>query len=290
MELRDYYTLKEIILGLRDEYRKYNEEIQKLEDLCVVDEERVADFNISTIKHNCGGEEESLPKLHCNYVKKAKLVQLALRRLNWKIFRYDTGTGFANLCHDNNKYYFESHDVDFPIWIQNDKESNDKFFERANAIVYSEFANNIDMHKTFNNYNMTEHGILILRNVPGKFNVASITAYSSWFKIMMSFDESELRNFSLMYNSRTDSLELRVFGGSKKHGYNKYVINEETINNILGIEYPGSELGQYHVRTIDNNSKIEKDVAIECPEIECLVKMDINEEEKQYVLSKSFKN
>lgn len=284
MEAKDYYSLREIVLGLRDEYLKHNEKMDRLKELCVVDEKRVKDFNFSTLHTFHGRRDGSLPELSCRYEERLNQVLLLLRKiysraLNYPDMRFKNG----RVISENGSYHIVSCYDDFPLSIS--EENSEKFFEQANSILYSDFANEIDMHTWYNAYLADMEGIPLPKNIPGEFQQASINAFSTWFKVTMHMNDSNLKTFWLLYSPRTDSLELSAFG---KDG--RYKINEETINDILSIEYPTSRLNQYYIDTIDKSNKTDKDIIINCPETKKKIKLDIEETEKQMVLCKSRKN
>lgn len=51
---RDYYTLGQVILGLRDEYQKHQSDLRLLKAFCDVDEKKwlILDFRYFSLKRN----------------------------------------------------------------------------------------------------------------------------------------------------------------------------------------------------------------------------------------------
>lgn len=282
MKDKDYYSLREIVLGLRDEYLKYYQKIEELKSLCDVDWKKVVDFDIGTIQHYSGRKEGNLPELSCCYEKRLNQIQLLLRKIGSRVLGYPyEKKKVGRLVSDEDSYHIESCYKNFPIWISGEKEG-EEFFEKANSILESEFANNIDMHSWYNRCLADKGGILLPKNIPGEFRYGTISAYSSWFEISMQMSDSELKTFRLYYNPSTDSLDFNMFGAN-----GKYRVNEEAIDDILAIEYPVRQLRQYHRDIINSYDRANKDVVIDCPESKQEVELSIEENEKQYVLCKS---
>lgn len=281
MKTKDYYSLRKIVLGLRDEYLTYYEKIEKLKALCTVDEKKVADFDFRTIQYDYGRRDGSLPELSCMYDKRLNQIQALFKNIGSIILGYPWTRKRGSVVPLDGSYHINSYYDNFPIQISGEKE-NKEFFEQANSILESEFANYIDMNSWYNKYFAETDGILLPKNLPGEFRDGSVDAYSSWLKITMHINDCNLRFFKLFYNPRKDSLELSTFGEDRK-----YMIDEDVISEILAIEYPASQLEQYHIDTIESSSKTDKDILIECPETKNKVKLDIQEDEKQFVLRKS---
>lgn len=285
MDIKDYYSLREIVLGLREEYLKYYEKVEKLKSLCTVDEKKVADFDFRIIQHFFAREEGKLPELSCAYEERLNRIQVFLRDIGSRILCYpNEKTKIGRLSSDNGRFYINSCYDNFPIQIIGEKE-NEEFFEQANEILNSQFANGIDMYTWYNAYIADKGKIPLPKNIPGEFQDTSINVFSSWFKVTMHMKNSNLRTFWLFYKPCTDSLEVSAFGKDRR-----YKIDEETVNDILAIEYPTDRLGQYHIDIIDSFSKKDKDVSIECFDARNKVKLDIEEDEKEIVFCKSRKN
>lgn len=281
MEAKDYYSLKEIVLGLRDEYLKHYEKVEKLKALCTVDEKRVADYDFQTIQHYSARKEGKLPELTCVYEERLNQIQWLLRKIGSRISGFPpTKKRLGRLEVENGSYRIDSYYDGFPIQI-NGEQANREFFEQANAILETDFANNIDRGSWYNKYTSEKEEIPLPKNMPGEFRYGSITAYSSWLKIDMHMSGSELRTFWLFYNPRTDSIELNMFGEN-----GKFMVDAKAVNDILAIEYPACELGKYHVDRIKSSENAGKDIFIECPVAKKKAKLDIEEDGKQFVLRK----
>lgn len=281
MEAKDYYSLKEIVLGLRDEYLKHYEKVEKLKALCTVDEKRVVDFDFRTKKHYSAREEGKLPELTCVYEERLNQIQVLLRNIGSRISGFPpTKKRLGRLASENGSYRIDSYYDNFPIQI-NGEQANADFFEQANAILESEFANNIDKSTWYNKYFADTVGIPLPKNLPGEFREGFIEFFSSWFKITMHISGSKLRTFWLFYNPCTDSIEINMFGVN-----GKFMVDAKAINDILAIEYPACELGKYHVDRIKSSENAGKDIFIECPVAKKEAKLNIEEDGKQFVLRK----
>lgn len=219
MEVKDYYSLREIVLGLREEYLKFYEEIEKLKSLCTVDERKVKDFDFRT-KHFTAKKEEKLPEFYCIYEERLNVIQAYFRYIKSRILCFpDNNMRIGRLALENGSFNIKSCYDYFPIQIIGEKE-NAEFYEQANAILNSEFANNIDFHSWYNAYIADKERIPIPKNIAGEFHDSSIDAFSAWFKITMHMNNSDLKAFWLNYKPDKDSLELAAFGKDGKHKLN----------------------------------------------------------------------
>lgn len=118
MVKKDYYTLKEIILGLSDEYQLHEQELQNLKKLCTMNEKQTLNFHFRVHQPECKN-----PILLCEYEPKQNLFQKSVT--------------------DNNEYYFLCGYRKYPIHVKHDYGAAEQFYHQANSILNSEFSNSI---------------------------------------------------------------------------------------------------------------------------------------------------
>lgn len=280
MEKKDYYSLREILLGLRDEYLNHYKKVERLKAWCTVDKNRIADFDIVTSQNLFDRREGKLPILSILYKEneeKLNMIRTLLSKIG--LSKVELKRWKARmLVSENGSYHIYRQFYDnLPIQVE-----GKEFFEKANAMIESEFANYNNMNTWFSTSVANREGILLPKNVPGKFQECYVSAFSSSFGIRMSLSDSKLEDFDFTYRPRIDSLELSTFG---KDG--EYKIDEDVISELLAIEFPTSELTEYQINAIESSNISGKDILIECPETNDKVNLDIQEDQKQLVLYKT---
>lgn len=135
MEKRDYYRLREVILGLRGVYQENERELLKLKDYVSYDTDKVADLNFSLLQTF----KETDPQLVCYFEEKRNKLQKMMDTLL-------KATGFYIYGGDIAHYYFESENGKKEIVAPNKKCSAhlaDSFTDKALQILTSDFATNI---------------------------------------------------------------------------------------------------------------------------------------------------
>lgn len=252
---KENYTIQEIILGLRDEYQKQQEELKELKKLCRFDKKIVEDFDFYILNEKYIEELQS--ELCCKYIEKQNKLQKLLNNIDTIINgerinispKYDAVSVYDNNYRNYfsliNKETFEK----YPIYVP--EYNDEKFSALKNKLLSSEFANMSFLNSTISNL---DH-LWIRPN-----------------SIIMSFWDQPC----VFYYPKTDSI-----------GFSKYAeLTDDEIINLLETPISSSSLHSYHIRTIDTSGIISKSVVLEKTKPSKNVELSIREEEKQVVLSK----
>lgn len=256
MEKKDYYTLKEIILGLNHEYQQHEKELEKLKEFCGMDERKTTDFNFRLFQAT-----DKNPVLLCDYEPKyntfQKLIMSDKKRADIRMSGYYTAT----LATDGNRYHFLY--PEYPIHIKYDYGMDEKFFNQANAILNSEFAKNIWAWTECDEINCSD-----IRK--------SLTIEPDRLSSYIKNDDDSLQSY-VAYNPFDNTMIFQMFEGNLS---NKFV--EDTLN----LEFSSSELNPYHITSIHASKMAEKPIVLGYISPVDRVEFAIMEEEKQVVLSK----
>lgn len=263
MENKEYYTVKEIIFGLRNEYCNIESKLQSLRNFCIHDERLVSGyrFDLST-----GYGEKA--NIICRYMKKENLVQKFLRKTH-PVNSYIELTNINTiLCtKDNNDKYFISKYEDncgllkYSVAIREDK--NKEFSESVSKLLNSDFVTSINDSVKFDSN--------------GKECVLRTTVDNLDF--IINIDSEDYNIVQVHYHAKSDLLTVRIFGD--KQDFNKI------INYILDIKVPKEKLNSYHLNLVNNSKIYEKNISLEkLNKINFEVNFAIKEENNQIVLSK----
>lgn len=253
---RDYYTLGQVILGLRDEYQKHQSDLRLLKDFCDVDEKKVADFRFSVFQ-----PENRQPELHCDYEPKQNKIEKLIANFRKKTGSYIYGKYKAILVTDNNSYHFCSNN--YPVHIRKCYSNMDKSFqEKTTEILNSDFSKNIK----------TKY----IEIVNTEINYA-LTIEQRLINLYIRESNNKFPRSVILYGPREDIISICSF--DKK-------ISSELIESVLEIKVPKEKLSNYHIGIIDTTEVIAKPINLQriqpCKQVE----FSIQEEEKQIVLSK----
>ena len=92
---KDYYTIKEIILGLRPYYLENEKKLKLLKDMCYSLDKNVKDFNFFIVGSN---ESYIEPGMYCKYIQNIKTFRgmrsYLIQKMNISTFNYN---GIAKL-------------------------------------------------------------------------------------------------------------------------------------------------------------------------------------------------
>lgn len=252
---KDYYTLSEIILGLRDEYQKHQNELRELKELCEIDKKKAVDFRFSVFQ-----PENKNPELHCDYEPKQNKIQKLMTDISIKTGSYIYGKHSAILATDNNSYHFCY--PKYPVHVRYEYGMDEKFQEQATSILNSEFSQNIK----------TKYIEPVNPEIDYAFDLEQRLID---FYIRESNDE--FQESSITCRPYEDIINIRSFDKE---------LSSEMINNALEIKVPKKELSSYHIGIIDSSKITEKPIKLERTEPCKKIDFSIQEEEKQVVLSK----
>lgn len=225
MERKDYYTLREIILGLHDEYVNNQQQLQKLKLFCEMDKKRVEDFNFRVFR-----PENMKPLLLCDFEPKQNKMQKIVAEINKRTGHYSYPNETASLVKDNDKYHFSYKNGEFPVCIKNDYGFERAFSYVADSIIDSEFSNGIDSK-------------YITSNLSG-LN-AALTIDSSSIVLYVKDNSGSIPTSVLSYDAPSDRVDYYLLGERP---------TKEQFEMAMNVKIPSDELNEYHIRSIENNS------------------------------------
>lgn len=224
MENKGYYTLREILLGLRDEYINNQQQLQQLKQFCEMDGKKAIDFNFRVFR-----PENMKPLLLCDFDPKENKLQKIIAEFNKKTGQYSYPNQTANLVKDNNRYYFLCKTLDFPVRIKSDYGMDSEFVSLADSILDSEFSNGIDSKYITNNLSLLN---------------AALTIDSSSVVLYVKDNLGKIPASVLSYDAQTDRLDYFLLGARP---------TKEQFEMALDVRIPSEELNEYHINAIENN-------------------------------------
>lgn len=256
MDKKDCYTLKEIILGLHNEYLIHQQNLQELKQFCEIDEKKAIDFEFRIFQ-----PEQKNPILLCEYSPKQNKVQKFITDFSKKTGYYIYGRHTARLVTDNNQYYFLCGRLEYPVHVKYNYGMEEEFSKYVNSILKSEFSNNIKSQYIEDNYSDIN---------------AALTINSTMIGLYVR-DNCRIPYSTILYDSREDVLKFISF---------EEQLNKQYMETALDIAFPSEKLNEYHINTILNNKDSKKSMIIEEFNSCNTADFDIQSKETQYVLQK----
>lgn len=260
MENKDYYTFKEILFGLRHEYLKVQQELEKLKPYAHVNEsleKKILDFYFELSQ--CRFEKK--PEVYCHFVPKQSYLKKKINRIK-AFLTGDMPIWYSQvLCDNNNRYYMKQQP--FPIHVC-DYEYCEEFDEMLQKILNSDFAHSIyskcDTKFLGKSYHLEIQPSNI--NLFGTINVMNMDSSCDY---ILCYD-----NINISHHSKN--------------------LSQDFINEIFNVQFSKEMIPSYHQNIIDNSNVSDKKVRI-VDDISDLTMVDfsIEEDEKEIVLRKSDK-
>ena len=189
MNNKDYYTLREIILGLHREYLDYQQKLQDLKQFCDIDKKKVVDFNFRIHQ-----PEEKNATLLCEYIPKQNKIEKLITNFSKKNGFYIYGKNTAHLVTDNNQYYFLCGHTKYPVHVKYNYDMEAKFSSYVNSILKDEFSNN--MKSKYIEDNCSDIN-------------AALTIDSTSIELYVRDKCSKVPSSIVLYDSREDILEFK---------------------------------------------------------------------------------
>lgn len=250
--MKDYYTLKEIILGLRKEQLKIRKELLFLESKLNIDDKLYYESYL-TIQRKTSLKKDV--QLTLVLTKKNKMIEDILYAIT---FHYQHLKGrlnynFNDLVKDNNGNYSL---YDGKIL----KEDQTIFNETANKILNNKFVNEVINTYRFSGDSNYQNA---LNTTPTK------TKY---------YGSRKDRINNLTYDARTDSLWVTNLY------FDSY---QEIIDDLLNIKVPKNIFSEYIQSIIEENSDVKKEIIIPKERnIKRISEFYLNEEKNEFILVK----
>lgn len=271
--LKDSYTYRQILIGLRNEFLEYQKKLNKLRELSVVFGKD--DYNYNLYKPPYSKELPELVVDKCIKEYNPKTVG-ALISLIYHSFFYHKPTRTI-MVRDNNGNYFpkringnnEVKKNEFAIFPR--YEDNAEFIELANEILGSDFANMMQL----------DSKIAAVPSVPIVYKkTPTIVPTVSSFGFVLCTDKSRFE-----YLGRNDVLK---FSSVKRPNEKWQPLTEEHLDFISKIEFPKDAFSEYHQglieKSVDDNRPF---VLSEDYQPELFTRFEIQDSPKQLVLAKS---
>lgn len=230
MAVIEDYTLKEIIIGLREEYQKCENQLAGLRALCFVDRKKVEDFRFEIEQ-----TDSKEINLYCVLTKRQNLLE-----------KFETKLGLISNVEERGRFkikngidYFENQNALFPIVVSNINQ--DDFTSRTFKILKSDFTKNI---KT--------------KYIKLKLEEKDIELYLDHNKVDVKIKDSKEQDkeINIKYNALTDSIKISSASLTSEIDY-------LVIDSLLNLEIPRDSLPEYHRQVIDSNARKSKNVIIE---------------------------
>lgn len=250
MNKRDYYYFREILLGLKCEYLKCDEELQKLKQYAQTDSEKINNYYFWL----CQWEGQRKPELRCVIeAKKSKIEQL-IERIKKKIGTYAYPYDFECRFNNNGETILGDHG----LYVFG---NSDEFCSQAQAILNSEFTNGIFLDRIFSSDNKN--------------------AYVSANHIFIKYTYAPICNDYTTFEYRPID--------SNRVGLNMKNITEKKLYDILDSTYPREKFPPYYQNVIDSNPSAMKPIEIvELPDMNRLYyeSMELEELDNKVILKK----
>lgn len=260
MENKYYYTYKEILFGLRHEYLKVQQELEKLKPYTHVNEfleKKLLDFYFELSQ--CSFEKN--PEVYCHFIPKQSYLK---KKMN-KIRAHLTGN-FPIWCSkvlsdNNNRYYMEQQH--FPIQVC-DYEYCEEFDEILQKILNSDFAHSI-YSKCDTNFLGKSYHLEIKPSNINLFGTINVMDLDSSCDYILCYD-----NIYISHHSKN--------------------LSQDFINETLNVQFSKQMIPSYHQNIIDDSNVSAKKIRI-ADDVSNLTMVDfsIEEDEKEIVLRKSDK-
>ena len=230
MKDRDYYYLKEIIFGLREEYARYKQRLMALKKIVRVDDkgQRLKDFYF---KIN-GNLEDDSPTILCKFNFQKKFTRELLEMLEKKLGFFTYGK-YTRECILDNEGNLSVHNGKVSLYGD-----SEEFHLLMEQIINSPFAENIF--------------IRMVQNVSKNYN-PYISLNFDLIRYMYSIDSNN--HVSVDAVPDIDGILIKAFCSSGE-------LTLENLNVILHSMYPKSEFLEYHRDLIESNSVAEKPLRI----------------------------
>ncbi len=246
IEKVEYYTLKEIIFGLRKEYLKSVNDLDGLKLLCFANKGKVNNYSFELFQLNFKS-----PDLYCVVNRKKNL----LERLN---FISCSDIYNVAICLKNGGDYLLHSDQlkTFPVVVSH---INQEAFEtRSYRILHSDFTKKI---KT--------------KNIPfwDLDMVGFFRCEHNYLNFQLFFDalyDDDSKKIDILYYPREDVLLIEGVKDLLDEVYNSIdktdiniVFNDQLIEKLLNVKVSKEVVPRYHRNLIENISDVSKNVIVE---------------------------
>lgn len=226
MEKKDYYYLREIIFGLKDEYEKHKNQMSLLKPLVSVEDKGNKLRNFEFFIAQC---KSSDPELFCSFVLKLNKLQQLIEHFGQKNERYDLGKGFSR-CNFDDKNDLRLNYSDITLIGQ-----SEEFKAKLNEIFDSPFVQNININR-----------------IMDVLAIASPLGLSLWHTDI-DFSTTEGKSLNYFPEANKHIIEIRK---------DKSNLTSNDLMYMLNTKFPKGEFSEYHREIIESNPDSTKEVEI----------------------------
>lgn len=242
--MKNYYYIKEILFGLREEYLKNEEELRKLKEFVVLDE------NIENVGFTSFSRKNKRPELICDLEEKQLKITNALINIG-RIFNKKCKKQEEVVClkTNNDEFVIPKEGVNI-FW-------KDEFGKKANSILSSDF-----------NTEVKDYSIIYSDN--------EMTSYLDLGNFAISFRVSSAEDWDLVskvdYFIKDDVLRFQPRGEKGR------------LDKIFNLKLSKELFNIYQRIIIENSSSSKKDILVEKEDLNNTGYYQINNDEKAIIL------
>jgi len=234
---REYYDLREIILGLQSQYQDNVGQLKELKNYVRIIDRRVSDLEFWMRHENNGTTREEM-KLLCTFTERKNRLQQRLDSISLKIGTYIQGKEISEVCKNMGKHYKIS--GYYNAMIIDEK----GFAEQVDKIMHSSFVKNIPL---------TIHKI----QKEGETSTIELDVDS----IDFSKSQNDRIGSAITYYGSEDRLYYNIFNGdNKRNGQEKAILLQDALYNT---KFPKSHFSPYHQALIDESENSKREIIIE---------------------------
>lgn len=254
--MEEYYTVKEILLGLREKQIKIENELRILEEMLITHKNEKYDGSHFT--NVVIGKYKSLfYQLYCNYTFIEKLCHL--KQFNESLFRDNYVLVVSDKDEKGNHILYHNNQNLVKDGMQ------ESFNEKVESILNDKFVNEI-----------------YLSHCSYRSKLLDIKCVGLNY---LDNDNSFINNMiDLKYQSRNDEISLEV------SGRNRYRTLSSILDEVLNVKIPKKYLREYIQEIIETNSETKKEIYIPNERlVQDKNSYYLNQEKENYVLVKKRK-
>lgn len=259
MEKREFYSVKDIILGSREQYMDTDMYLSILRSLCHVYDHRVKDFYFRLSKTR----KDEKPKLVCHFIREMETLRGKIVSIQKRFKGYDSSRYIACCVKGQDDKYVVAN-KQFNVHIDDDM----VFAEEADQLLKSDFINKMQFGVVYCQRN-SEEFMNDLMLFPNKIELTMIDSNDS---------------LKCRYYPWSDTINVSINDVS--------YAPEFAVRKALDFRIPASCLGEYHKEIIESSPIVHRSVEIvsEVPDNYRGVELVIDDRSKNKVVLRRVKS
>lgn len=261
---KKFYTLQEVIFGLRNAYMEHLVLLDQLKKYCEVDEKKIMDFEF-VVDHY-----DENPSLDCLYQKKLSNLAKKIEDFQKRMGTYIYGDNSTRVVSDNNHIFFLNRS--FPVCprINMSEIEKKEFHSQVVALLNSSFSQEMVDNSLIYDLNPS------LESIFANINNRGITL--SILKDTIVEDSLVLPNGFISYDAKRDELVMLA-------NDNDVELDEQILKYALSIGISAEGLNLYQRKIIDTSEDAFKNVTVDSLITRRLAVLEIKED-NGFILSK----